>query len=445
MKSERSSNDMDNILRSPGSTSVAEAASAQMRNACFRRSRHQRGAILVWFALGFLLIVGFIAIGIDIGRMYLVRTEGQVFVDAGALAAASELDGTTPGIARAVSAAGTGWTKYHLHSLDFPAPTVEFATSSTGAWKAAADVPSPPTDYRFARVTTTISLPMYFMPVITRTDNATVAARAVAGQVNITSSSEGLLPFTVMAHSADPASADGYGLIRGESYTLRWESGANSDLAAYMSDPTKPSNQNKIANFCAGDKDPTFLTTLYNAVQAGTVNLNDRGFIVQSTSDIASAIIDGFQSSPISADPSNPTSIGTISLTTGARQAIVNDLNARSALDTNQTNYARDYAFSPSPATVWSNFNNTTTGYYGSAPPVGKTGNGWRIAVAPLTRAPDEASPSSVLNFALFLLDPSYPNGANNSWCATYLGSGVEWSYRPGASSTGLFALRLVQ
>src|SRR5258708_5985252 len=227
------------------------------RSRCGGRNgrRNERGAILVWFALGFLVVVGFIGIAVDIGRMYLVRTEGQTFVDAGALAAAAELDGTSAGITRAVNAAGTGWTKYHLHSLSFPAPTVEFATSSTGAWTAPGSVPSPPTNYRFARVTTNVSLPMYLMPIFTGTDNATVAARAVAGQINVTSASEGLLPFAVMAHNSDPTAANGYGLIRGQSYTLRWESGAGPDLAAYMSDPTKKSNQDKIAFFCAGDKD----------------------------------------------------------------------------------------------------------------------------------------------------------------------------------------------
>ncbi len=415
------------------------------RSRCGGRNgrRHERGAILVWFALGLLVVVGFIGIAVDVGRMYLVRTEGQTFVDAGALAAAAELDGTSAGITRAVNAAGTSWTKYHLHSLSFPAPTVEFATSSTGAWKAPGNVPSPPTDYRFARVTTNLTLPMYLMPIFTGTDNATVAARAVAGQINITSSSEGLLPFAVMAHSSDPTAGNGYGLIRGQSYTLRWESGANSDLAAYISNPTK--NANKVSGFCAGEMNSAFLTQLNSDIQAGTLNLNDRGYIVQSASDAAAAVIDGFQSSPISADPSNPTSLGTVSLTNGAKQAIVNDLNARSALDTNHSNYATDYNTSLDPATIWANFNNSTTGYYGSQPPSGATGNGWRIAVAPLTRAPNQASPTDVLSFALFLLDPTYPNGANNSWCATYLGSGVEWSFRPGGSATGLFALRLVQ
>jgi Flp pilus assembly protein TadG len=424
---------------------TAGIASGQSHRAGMGRRRRERGAILVWFALGFLVIVGFIGIAVDVGRMYLVRTEGQTYVDAGALAAAAELDGTSAGITRAVNAAGTGWTKYHLHSLSFAAPTVEFATSSTGVWKAPGGVPSPPTDYRFARVTTNVTLPMYLMPVFTGTDNATVAARAVAGQINITSASEGLLPFTVMAHSSNPTAANGYGLIRGQSYTLRWESGANSDLAAYMSDPTKKSNQDKIAFFCAGDKDPAYLAQLNADVQAGTLNLNDRGFIVQSASDAAASVIGGFQSSPISADPNNPTDLGTVSLTKGAKQAIVNDLNARSALDTNHSNYATDYNTSIDPATIWASFNNPITGYYGSQPPSGSTGNGWRIAVAPLTRAPNQASPTDVLSFALFLLDPTYPNGANNSWCATYLGSGVEWSYRPGGSSTGLFALRLVQ
>src|SRR5258708_35385547 len=131
------------FIRGPVMT-TARIVSGRSQGAGMSRRRHERGAILVWFALGLLVVVGFIGIAVDVGRMYLVRTEGQTFVDAGALAAAAELDGTSAGITRAVNAAGARWTKYPLHSLRFPAPTGEHATSSTGAWTAPRRVPSPP-------------------------------------------------------------------------------------------------------------------------------------------------------------------------------------------------------------------------------------------------------------------------------------------------------------
>src|SRR5215471_16995441 len=65
----------------------------------------QRGAVLVWFALSFLSLIGFIGVAVDVGRMYIVRNEAQSFADAAALAAAAELNGTTSGLTAATTAA----------------------------------------------------------------------------------------------------------------------------------------------------------------------------------------------------------------------------------------------------------------------------------------------------------------------------------------------------
>lgn len=62
------------------------------------------GAIILTFSLMLLFLIGFAAIAIDLGRLFVVRTELQTAADSCALAAAQELDGQSTAITRATSA-----------------------------------------------------------------------------------------------------------------------------------------------------------------------------------------------------------------------------------------------------------------------------------------------------------------------------------------------------
>lgn len=62
------------------------------------------GAIILTFSLMLLFLIGFAAMAIDLGRLFVVRTELQTAADSCALAAAQELDGQATAINRAVSA-----------------------------------------------------------------------------------------------------------------------------------------------------------------------------------------------------------------------------------------------------------------------------------------------------------------------------------------------------
>lgn len=68
------------------------------------RSR-QRGAFLVIAAILMAVLLGVVALGIDVGRLYALRSEMQNAVDAAALAAAAELDATAGSRDRARAAA----------------------------------------------------------------------------------------------------------------------------------------------------------------------------------------------------------------------------------------------------------------------------------------------------------------------------------------------------
>lgn len=66
---------------------------------------HQRGAILVMTVIFLVILLGFAALALDLGRLYVLRTEMQNAADASAMAAAAELDGQLNARSDAVLAA----------------------------------------------------------------------------------------------------------------------------------------------------------------------------------------------------------------------------------------------------------------------------------------------------------------------------------------------------
>ncbi len=66
---------------------------------------HQRGAIAVMAALFVVVLIGFAALALDLGRLYVLRTEMQNAADAAAMAAAAELDARDNAIFDAKAAA----------------------------------------------------------------------------------------------------------------------------------------------------------------------------------------------------------------------------------------------------------------------------------------------------------------------------------------------------
>jgi hypothetical protein len=70
-----------------------------------RHSRQQRGAILVMMAILIVVLIGIAALALDLGRLFVQRTELQNAADAAALAAAAELDGKSDAQERAKAAA----------------------------------------------------------------------------------------------------------------------------------------------------------------------------------------------------------------------------------------------------------------------------------------------------------------------------------------------------
>ena len=68
-------------------------------------SQRQRGAVMILFGASLFVLFGFMALVVDLGRTYVVRTELQNAADAAALAGAKDLDQTAAGVTNAVARA----------------------------------------------------------------------------------------------------------------------------------------------------------------------------------------------------------------------------------------------------------------------------------------------------------------------------------------------------
>lgn len=77
--------------------------------------RRQRGAVILTVSFMLLFLLGFMGIALDLGRMFIVKTELQTAMDSCALSAAQELDAAADSTTRALSA---GLTAANVNSVN---------------------------------------------------------------------------------------------------------------------------------------------------------------------------------------------------------------------------------------------------------------------------------------------------------------------------------------
>src|ERR1700676_4545311 len=94
------------------------------------RVNRQKGFILIAMSVCMFLLLAVIGLAFDLGRVYIARNEAQVFTDAAAMTAASKLDGTAAGIARADEGVAQLPIRWNLGTREFKGVIVEF--SATG-------------------------------------------------------------------------------------------------------------------------------------------------------------------------------------------------------------------------------------------------------------------------------------------------------------------------
>ncbi|SFN18669.1 Putative Flp pilus-assembly TadE/G-like [Formivibrio citricus] len=94
--------------------------------------RRQHGAVAIIVGLSLFILVGMLALVLDLGHLYVAKTELQNAADAAALSGAKELDGTVAGITRAQNQAiqTAGLNKYDLNAT---AVTINAANLMVGS------------------------------------------------------------------------------------------------------------------------------------------------------------------------------------------------------------------------------------------------------------------------------------------------------------------------
>lgn len=121
-------------------------------------ARRQGGAVIITVAFTLLFLLGFMAIALDFGHLFVVKTELQTSMDSCALAAAQELDGASDALIRATNA---GRTAGNLNKVNFQGAAagvidaeITFSNSLTGAYDHNF---FPPKDAKYAKCTHTKS------------------------------------------------------------------------------------------------------------------------------------------------------------------------------------------------------------------------------------------------------------------------------------------------
>lgn len=148
----------------------------------------QKGFVLIATSVAVMILLGLAVFGIDLGRMYMIKSEMQAFADAAALSAALEMDGSDAGLERARAAAnrvatGPNAMRWDMGTRPVTEISLSFAKGDGSpdpkTWQAE---PKPSSDYRFVRVVASAQAPLIFLRAFEplRPDASKVGASSVA-------------------------------------------------------------------------------------------------------------------------------------------------------------------------------------------------------------------------------------------------------------------------
>ncbi|QOY96235.1 pilus assembly protein TadE [Massilia sp. UMI-21] len=252
---------MREAAQAPAPAGPQAARSTIPRNRHAFALRRQAGVIGIMLAFLLPVIIGFIALALELGRFYNRKAEMQAVADGIAISAAKKLDGSSNGIDEALAAArdvlesggdSSSKPRYaYEKTMSFSDAAISFATSPDGDWRDATTARAAPAGLAYVRVDTDGLNAAYgrvdllFMRVLSSMTSMTVSHTAVAGRQRLK-----LLPLAICAMSRDPdqpfverVTADGlselteYGFRRGVSYNLLKLSPHTSTAVNYVVDP----------------------------------------------------------------------------------------------------------------------------------------------------------------------------------------------------------------
>lgn len=194
------------------------------------RQHAERGFTLLAVGAVAVVSLGLMGLIFDMGRMFVVKNELQVFCDSAALGAARHLDGSSSGIDNAHEIAlngplgGSNPNYINFDTQRVTDVTDTYAPLRDSTYQPYATAVSTSTNtFRFVRVKGKTRVSAYFLGVvISGLASIPVTAEAIAGQARkpSTFSGAGLVPFSPAAH--DPYDLKNFGLIPGQGYTLKW-------------------------------------------------------------------------------------------------------------------------------------------------------------------------------------------------------------------------------
>ena len=137
----------------------------------------KRGFVLIAMSVSMVLMLAFLGLAFDIGRIYIARNEAQVFTDAAAMTAATKLDGSAEGLDTARAAVDRLPHRWNLGTQKFTGVVVEFSSDGEN-W---APAPEEASRVQFARVTAPANdIDIMFLRAVGGPDSFTVPARSVA-------------------------------------------------------------------------------------------------------------------------------------------------------------------------------------------------------------------------------------------------------------------------
>lgn len=194
--------------------------------------RRQQGAVSILAGLTVIMMFGFLALVVDLGNLYVNKSELQNAADAAALAGARELVGTSTGINNAVQAAkdtaALNKSRFGTQSIVITNDNIQFSSTSAGPWENVAAVTSPSgaAGKYFIKIDTSGIAQSIFTPWFARIFNllgtssaittTSTFGVAVAGRAQC----EGV-PLFICARSASPPD---FGFVKGTAYRFTEES-----------------------------------------------------------------------------------------------------------------------------------------------------------------------------------------------------------------------------
>ena len=374
-----------------------------------RAKSGERGFVLVTMAVAAIALIGVLGLAVDLGHMFISKNETQAYCDSAALAAALALDGTTSGISSAKAAVTNSVNAWNFGTASVSSPTVTFATSLSGPWDSN---PNPATGYNIARVTATVPMQLYFIPVLVAQTLANVASSATAAQVSLTSLPRGLAPYTAVSTDNTPPN---FGLVVGNSYDIQWPQYNSTRAGCTPGTPDKCFNSSP----CSGDimASRVAVVTNWGASTSGYWGSNSNSIIEQE-------ILDVIQLQQVSVG----TNIAPV-LSSGTKAAEAGYLDERASQDVNTSD-------------------NTINGYFAGVH------NGRRLLGVPIVD-PLGSAQTNVIGYGQFLLQANGPGvstfyakttNGNDPYCAIYTGTYDVGGTGPGTGgTTGASRVKLVQ